>query len=254
MIGVKFGDFNLQANGVVVTNTDVYSAPVNKIQADPLAERDGALVVKQQYDSKTFSIEGYIRKDSIASLEMMMDTFKLAMSQKNKPFDIDYAGSTRRYLASARNSILSKSSLTSAGFTVEFLSPDGMGWDLDTTSLISSTLITVSNSTTSLSVGGSYKADPAVKLTIGAVTGGTNKTITLSNATTLRSISVKRNWIAGDVLEVDTLKGLVLVNGVATDFSGQLLSFEPGDGGLGYLDDFTTRSVTLTASYTKRWL
>jgi hypothetical protein len=254
MIGVKFGDFNMQADGVVVTDTDVYSAPANKIQADPLAERDGALVVKQQYDSKVFTVEGYIRKDSLAELEQMMDTFKGAMARKSQAFDVDYAGGIRRYLASAQNIMLSKSSLTTAGFSVQFLSPDGMGWDLDSTPLISSANTSQSNTTISLSVGGTYKADPIVTVTVNTLTASGDKTITLTNAATLRSISVTRTWTAGDVLEIDTLKGLVLVNGQAHDFTGQLLSFEPGDGGLGYLDDFSARDVTINANYTRRWL
>lgn len=254
MIGVSYGDFNLQADGVTVTGTDVYSAPTNNIQADPLAERDGALIVKQQFGKKTFTVEGYIRKDTIIELEAALDTFKLAMSKKNQGFDIDYAGGIRRYLASAQNNIISRRGLTSAGFSVEFVSPDGMGWDLESAVLISPTSISVSNTTLALSVGGSYKADPVVKVTVSAVTGGTSKTITLSNAATLRSVSVTRTWTAGDVLEIDTLKGSVLVNGIAHDFTGQLLSFDPGDGGIGYLDDFTTRTVALEASYTKRWL
>lgn len=254
MIGVSYGDFNMQTNGVTVTGTDVYSAPTNNIQADELAERDGALIVKQQFQKKTFTVEGIIRKTTIVELEQALDTFKLAMSKKNQGFDVDYAGGIRRYLASAQNNIISQRGITSVGFSIQFLSPDGMGWDLDSTVLISPTAVTASNQTVSLNVGGSYKADPLIKVTVDAITGGTSKTITLSNASTLRSIAITRTWVAGDVLEIDTLKGSVLVNGAAHDFSGQLLSFEPGDGGLGYLDDFTTRSVTITGSYTRRWL
>lgn len=254
MIGVKYGDFNMQADGVTVVATDVYSAPTNAIQADELAERDGALIVKQQFQKKTFKVEGLIRKDTQLELEQTLDAFKLAMAKKNQGFDVDYAGGIRRYLASVQNNIISSRGITSVGFSLEFLSPDGMGWDLEATTLISSAVNTTSNTTVSLNVGGSYKADPYIKVVVGSVTGGSSKTITLSNAATLRSISVTRTWVAGDVLEVDTLKGLVLVNGAAHDFSGQLLSFEPGDGGLGYLDDFTTRSVTITGSYTRRWL
>ena len=206
MIGVKFGDFDMQANGVIVTGTDVYSAPANNIQADKLAERDGALIVKQQYDSKVFSVEGYIRKDSIAELEQCMDEFKLALSRKSQAFDIDYAGGIRRYLASAQNLMLSKSSLTTAGFAVQFLSPDGMGWDLESQALIDSANTSLSNTTFAFHVGGSYKSDPIITVTVNTVTGGTNKTITLSNAESLRSISVTHDWIAGDVLEIDSLK------------------------------------------------
>ncbi|MDI3211759.1 phage tail domain-containing protein [Arthrobacter sp. AL12] len=254
MIGVSYGDFNMQANGVTVTATDVYSAPTNSIQADELAERDGALIVQQKFQKKAFKVEGLIRKATQQELEQTLDAFKLAMSKKNQGFDVAYAGGIRRYLASVQNNIISSRGITSVGFSIEFLSPDGMGWDLESTSLITSASNTTSNTTVSLSVGGSYKADPYIKVTVGAVTGGTSKTITLSNAATLRSIAVTRTWVAGDVLEVDTLKGLVLVNGAAHDFTGQLLSFEPGDGGLGYLDDFTTRSITITSSYTRRWL
>lgn len=254
MIGVSYGDLNMQADGVTVTATDVYSAPTNSIQADELAERDGALIVKQQFQKKMFKVEGLIRKSTRLELEQTLDSFKLAMSKKNQGFDVDYAGGIRRYLASVQNNIISSRGITSVGFSIEFLSPDGMGWDLDSTVLISPTAVTSSNQTVSLNVGGTYKADPLVKVTIGAITGGTSKTITLSNAATLRSIAVTRTWVAGDVLEIDTLKGSVLVNGAAHDFSGQLLSFEPGDGGLGYLDDFTTRTVTINGSYTRRWL
>jgi hypothetical protein len=150
--------------------------------------------------------------------------------------------------------MLSKNSLSTAGFTVQLLSPDGMGWDLESRALIESANTSLSNATFAFNVGGSYKTDPTITLTINTITGGTDKTITLANAESLRSVAVRRNWIAGDVLEIDTLKGTVLVNGGAQDFTGQLLSFEPGVAGLTYLDDFTARDVTITASYTRRWL
>lgn len=254
MIGLKYGSFNLQADGFRVTGTDIYSAPTNKIQADQLAERDGSLIVKQQYDSKTFTVEGWFRKSSIAEAEQARDELMCAMAVKNQALDIDYAGGVRRYLASPQNVIVSRIGLSSFSFSIEFLSPDGMGWDLDSTALILGETITTSGATISMTVGGSYKAQPTITLVFNSITGGTGKTVTVSNASTLRQIRITRDWLTGDRLEINTLAGTVFVNNIAADFSGQLPEFDAGIGRLGYNDDFSARNVTLSAEYVKRWL
>jgi len=255
MRAIKFGAFDMQANGVFVVDTDVDSAPTNNIQADELAERDGALVVKQQYTSKPFTVTGYLRKNTPEELDTLMDVFKGAMAIKSQPFDIEHAGSVRRYLASVKNNILTRrGSLTSAVFSIEFLSPDGMGWDTASRSLISSTNVTSSNASLPLVVEGTYKAEPIIRVTINTVSGSTAKTLSVGNANTLRTLSITRTWAAGDVIEMDTLKGQLLVNGLAAEYRGSLLAFEPGANALIYTDDFTTRDVTILSSYTRRWL
>lgn len=257
MIGVKYGTFNMQdaAAGLRVTSTDVYSSPENQIQADALAEADGALIVKQQYKSKTFTVEGLIRKTTIADLETAIDAFKAAMAVKNQAFDIDYAGGIRRYLASAQNVIIARGDRqTSAPFSVQFLSPDGMGWSLDSTALLSPTGVSISKASNPITVLGTYQCEPFIRVTVNTVTGGTTKTITISNDTSLRGISIQRTWANGDVLEIDSMKKTVYVNNIATPFTGQFPIFAVGAGALGYLDDFTTRDATIEASYTRRWL
>lgn len=255
-IGVKYGDFFMQdpTNGYTVISTNVWNAPTNRIQADELAEADGAKVVQQRYTSKTFTVEGRIQKTTRAELDAALDTFKLAMAQHSSPFDIDHGNSVRRYLASSQNVVLARVGETDATYSVEFFSPDGMGWDAESSTLIASTNIGVSTLDIAFTVGGTYVAEPIIELTVNTITGGTAKTISLSNSLTLRGMQVTRDWVAGDVLEVDCLKKSVYVNNIVTDFSGQIPSFEPGNGGVQYIDDFTARDVTITASYTKRWL
>lgn len=253
-VGIKFGGFDMQANGVIVITTDVYSTPNNEIQADELAEADGALIVKQRYTSKPFKVEGYIQKPTRLELDIARDAFTAALSAKNQPFDIDYAGGIRRYLASAQNIMIGYSGATTYSFSVEFLSPDGMGWDLDSSSLITALNVTTASFDQPITVGGSYMAEPVIAVNLGSVTGGTTKTITLTNGVSLRGVSITRTWDSGDVLEVDSLKKTVFVNDIATDFFGQFPAWKTGAGFLGYLDDFTTRSVTINTSYTKRWL
>lgn len=253
---MKYGDYSLNQPGRLwVTETDVYNAPENVVQADELTETDGAIVVKQRYKSKIFSVIGVLRGDSIEDTDALIDEFKEALSRKNMSFDVPYAGGLRRYLATARNIIITRRrGLTTATWSVEFISPDGMGWDLQSIALLEPTGITESNVTSSMTVEGSYKAEPLIEVTVNTVTDGTGKTITLSNANTLRSIRITRDWDNGDKLEIDCQKKTVFVNDVAHDFRGQFLEFEPGDTSIGYIDDFTTRDVTISASYTRRWL
>lgn len=255
MIGVKFGSYNMQdpANGLTVTSTNVYDSPHNRIQADELAEADGALIVKQQYSSKTFTVEGIIRKSTVSELEAALDAFKVAMAAKNQAFDIDYAGSTRRYLANAQNVTVAKR-LTSAGFSVEFLSPDGMGWSLDTTSLLTPTGVSSSNVDLPVTTQGTYMVAPLITVDLNTVSGGTAKTLTISNGSTLRGLSVQRNWTSGDVLEIDSLNKTVYVNNAVAPFTGQFPVWAAGEGVLTYLDDLTSRDVTIEATYTRRWL
>lgn len=254
MIGVKFGDFDMQANGVTTTATDVYSAPPNDIQADELPEADGAVVVKQRFTSKTFSVEGYLSADTRAELEALMDDFKQAMSVRNQAFDIDYAGGIRRYLCNAKNVMIADKSVTRAGFSVEMLSPDGMGWDLDSTSLLTPTSITSSSVQIAITVGGTYRAEPLITATINTFTGTSSRTVTISNGETLRSIAITRTWTAGDVIEIDSLNKTIYVNNSAVEFTGQFPRWDVGAGSIGWLDTFTARDVTLTSSYTRRWL
>ena len=129
-----------------------------------------------------------------------------------------------------------------------------MGWDTDSSVLISSTNVSQSVASIPFVVGGSYKASPYIRVTVNTVSGGASKTLTIGSASSLRTVSVTRTWANGDVLEMDTLKGELLVNGVAHDYRGSLLDFDPGDNGLTYNDEFTARDVTVLANYTRRWL
>lgn len=254
---MKFGAFNLQdpANGVWVTDTDIYSSPENNIQADNLAETDGALIVRQQYSSKPFTVSGVLRKDTIGELEQLIDTFKAAMAVKNQAFDLEYSGDIRRYLASAKSVTVARGKrLTSAVYTVSLLSPDGVGWSLDSTALLTPTGITTSSPSFAVTVLGTYACEPVTTVTLNTVTGTTNKTISISNGSSLRGISIKRNWSTGDVLEIDSLKKTVYVNNLPVEFTGQFPRWATGSQVMQYLDDFTTRDATIKASYTKRWL
>lgn len=256
MINITYNAVSLQANGIVTTDTNIYSSPKKSIQSEKLAEADGSVIVKETYESKSFNCEGHMTADTTALLDTLIDTFKSTMNSSKEDFDIDYGGGTRRYTATPENVIISRErGLNRAGWSVEFFCEEPVGSDTMTTALLTGQVITSSSSIIPMTIAGSYRAEPVITVTVGAVTGGSpTKTITISNDTTLRGISVTRSWLAGDVLEIDTLNKTIYVNSIAVESSGLYPSWIVGVGGLSYLDDFTTRSVTIGAVYYKRYL
>lgn len=256
MINVTYNAVSLQANGIVTTDTNIYSSPKKSIQAEKLAEADGSVIVKETFESKSFNCEGHMTATTISLLDTLIDTFKSTMNQTKENFDIDYGGGIRRYTATPENVIISRErGLNRAGWSVEFFCEEPVGSDTITTTLLTGQVVTSSSAIIPMTIAGSYKAEPVITLTVTSVTGGSPlKTITISNDASLRGISITRDWLAGDVLEIDTLNKTVYVNSVAVESNGLYPSWSVGAAGLSYLDDFTTRSVTIGAVYTKRYL
>jgi hypothetical protein len=254
MRGIKFGSFNMQTGGCTVTGTDVFSAPTNDIQADELAEDDGSVIVKQRYKSKAFIVEGWLRATTQMAFDALRDSFKLAMAQRNQAFDIDYGSSTRRYLGNASNSALIDTSPTSCTFSVQFLSPDGMGWDLNSTALLTAAGVTQANQTLGFTVGGTYMCEPLITVTLSALTGGTTKAITISNGDTVRGLTITRTWVAGDQITIDCLNKTVYVNNAPVAFTGVFPTWSVGAATLSWSDGLTTRTAAVNVSHTQRWL
>ncbi len=255
MISVKYGSLDMQADGVTVTDSDVYSTPKKDVQTEKLAETDGSIIVKTTYESKIFTVNGYMQAVDIPTLDALIDTVKAALNLESQNFDIDYAGSTRRYIATADNIIVTRpTGMNTCTFSVEFTCASPVGADTTTSTLLSSTAITTTTAQPAITVSGSYQAEPLILLTLTSLTGGTSKTVTIQNGSTLRGISVTRNWANGDVLEIDSFNMQVFVNNAIVPVSGQFPRWDVGAGTISYIDNLTTRSASITATYTRRFL
>lgn len=255
MTTIFYDSYSLNSDGVYTTDTDVDSAPPIDVQAERLAEADGAVIVKRSLDPKVFRCEGFITADAVEELRAVLDTFKGALNKQNQNFDIDDGSGIRRYIATPRNMIISRpKGLNTATWSVEFFCANPVGLDTDESTLLAATAITGAQASTAITIAGSYKAEPLITVTVTAVTGGTTKTITINNDSTLRGLTVTRTWTNGDVLEVDCLNKTVYVNNTVVEFGGQFPAWDPGSSAIGYLDDFTTRTVSLTATYFVRYL
>jgi hypothetical protein len=253
---MAFGGFSFQQDGKIWTSsTDVYSSAENSVQVEDLSQSDGGVYVRSALKSKTFSVNGFIQGDSIIETDKLIDQFKLMTRLPQQEFDIVYAGSTRRYIATMQNLAIARANgLTTAGWSVQFICASPIGWDIATTTLLTNYPITLSSMVVPLFIGGSYKAEPALQLTYSAVTGGAAKTVRVANDATLRGLSITRDWVAGDVLTIDSLKKNVYVNSRPQDFTGQFPTWDIGAAGLSYVDDMTSRTALISGDYTRRWL
>ncbi len=256
MINASYGSLNMQTGGITVTDSpDLYNAAKKTVQTEKLSETDGSIIVKSTYESKIFTLNGYMQAADIPTLDALIDTFKAALNLEAQPMNIDYAGSTRSYIATADNIVISRpTGMNSCTFSVEFTCASPAGMDTTTSTLLSATSISSSSALPSITVAGSYKAQPLIVLTLTAVTGATGGTITIQNGLTLRGISVTRTWSAGDVLEIDCANHVLYVNNSIVPFSGQFPSWDVGSSTISYVDNFTTRSASITATYTRRFL
>lgn len=257
MITLTYNGYSLQGGSIVTTETDVLTPPKRPVQVDKIAHANGGKIVQQFFDPKTFTVSGYIQANSLTAMQAQLDMFKSAMHQQNGVLLVQVDNNPARaiYCTAQQVTVANKKGSTTATFTVEFVSADGMQWDTGaTSSLFTSTVVTASNTQIAATVLGSYQAQPDIKLTYTSLSATGTQTVSISNGATLKGVTVSRVWVSGDTLEINCLTQLVYINGIAVDFIGQFPIWDPGNGSLRYVDTFTARNATITAPYQQRWL
>lgn len=256
-INVSFNGTSIQTNNILISDIGHDQLPTKKIYQETLTRADGGKITGIQYTDKSISLEGIIVGTSITDLDSRIDALKNTLSGQDQNMDIDYNGSTRRYIATLVNIIISRKDMgvMSAAFSAEFTLDNPFGRDTSTTTLLSGATITTTPSIqTFTAIGGTYTAHPAFTVTLNSGTGLTSKTITLTNTSTGQFTSVTRTWTAGDILIVDSSAITVTVNGTAVDYLGVFPDYAVGSTQVTYSDSFTTRNVTLAGTYVRRFL
>jgi hypothetical protein len=95
---------------------------------------------------------------------------------------------------------------------------------------------------------------PIVTVTLGTITaGGTGGTIQIGNNANGQAVVITRNWLAGDVLMVDSYNKIITVNGLEVDFTGAFPEFAPGIGAVGVAHNMTL-VFTYKVSYQPQYL
>lgn len=242
--------------GIYFDRIDLHSRPVRNITSAKLARYDGNQLIHQEYAEKEIVIEGFFSAADRATYEGYRDTLLANLQAQEATLRISQSGANRDYTATVADIIFSDADGGTAFFSIKFLCSTPFGQDATaTTDLNASANTAATASPTFTAIGGSYKAQPTITVSLSAVTGATSKYIKLTNPTTGQYIQVTRTWAATpDVLIVDVGARTVTVNGVAVDYTGVFPEFDTTDTTLQYDDNFTTRTVAITMTHKKRWL
>jgi hypothetical protein len=256
-INVTFNSNSLQTANIIVSNIDHGSTPDTTLNIFKLAKAPRSTVTSALNQQKTIILSGSIVGSSIADCDAQIDTFKGYLIGTEKNLDIDYNGSSRRYVATKNKATIDRpNNLAWASFQAEFICSQPYGTDTGVSSLLNVSARTSATYSDTLTVGGNAEwQTPIITITITALTGGTNATVTIGNANNGQACAVTRTWLAGEVLVIDTssINNPVTVNGGAVDFAGALPNFNVGSQVITYHDTFSTRTFNYLVQNYNRW-
>lgn len=253
---ISFAGNSLQTTNILTADIAHEQWPVRDVKMYAIAHANMSKIPYTSFPSKSVVVRGKVIDTTIAALDSRLDTFRSYFLSQDQNLDIGYGGSTRRYIATANTVAIDRpGGLSYANFSIEFYVTEPFGRETSTTSALTAagrTLASYSDPYTFL--GTAPIQQPIVTVTLTAVSGATNKTITIGNAGSGQQITITRTWTAADILIVDSTLKKVTVNGTEVDFSGAFPEFAPGSQTITYNDDFTSRTFTYGITYYKRYI
>lgn len=208
-----------------------------------LARADGQVFVAERYGEKTIKLQGMLKGSSQSDLESKIDAFTELFSRPEKNLDIDWGGSTRRYVATCKEHNFDRDfyHLSAVPWTAEFVVASGVGKDTTTTqpsaadgdTINFDPLNPVLDGSTSFTIAGSKAPKPVVTIvgTFGSVVRG----IEYKNTDTGQRliITYPGSWGSSRTINIDfenkTVTGDVVDGIVKTlNFYGEFPDFKIG--------------------------
>lgn len=250
-----FGGFDLSTiPNVKFSRRQPFDLPNRQLKQGQLARAHGKKILSTFFGDKPIPMEGYIDATDRTAMEIARDVLLFRLLPQEANLDLQVAGATRTFVATMENIVFSHIEGGKMTFTISFKCSNPFGKDTSQTSLAFTNPRTVTTFDTAITIGGSFTAEIILAIALASGTGFTSKTITISNPQTGEFISVTRTWLANDTLVIDVPNKQVTVNGSVVDYNGVFPLFSPGSATIRYTDNFTTRSVSLSGSYYKRYL
>jgi hypothetical protein len=254
---ISFDGNSLQTANIITSKIDK-GFPDKNMSFLPIARANRSLISGVNYPSRRIRISGKLQGSSIANMDALEDTFKAYFNDQDSYLDIGHNGGTRRFIATVNGMAVDRpDGLQYADFAIEFVCTNPFGIDTSSTSLLSATARTSASYTDSLTIAGTAPLQyPVITITIGSVTGGTNKTITVGNPNNGQQISITNTFIAGNVIVIDCnpLTRSVKIDGTDVAFSGAFMEYTVGAQQISYVDSFTTRQFNISVDYIKHYM
>ncbi len=242
--------------GIVTNVIEHTNLPEKDMDLIAIANANKSVIPNIEYPNKRIRLEGAIKGSSQSDLDTRIDTFKGYFRGKDKNLDINYAGTTRRYIATANAiSVNRVGGLLYATFEIDFVCTEPFGRETSLTTLFTQTGYTSASLVATPTVAGNAPIQlPVITITINSITG-VGDFIQLSNNNNNQEILLYGLGIEdGDVIIVDSINQEVTIDGDPVDYNGSFIELVPGAASIAYADGFDTRNINIKGEYYKRYL
>lgn len=248
-------DLGLLVPGLTVLAVNSYLMPKRKLITNDIIRSDQSKVSTGYYTDKEVVVTVGITQPTRSGAENSLDTLMGYIQGLEKNLVVYEGGQQRRYVATYADSILRHGGGSYIELDLVFVCSDRFGYSLQYEKLLDATGRTLYNYTDSFTVGGNAPTQvPVIAAFLSALSGSTTNVVSIGNVDTGRFITISRAWTAGDRLVIDCQNKTVKVNGTDVDFTGAFPEFAPGVGYLNYQDNFSSRTLALSAYYYRRYV
>lgn len=254
---VSFAGFDLAANvpGLRIIAHDPYRFPNRTLNTSQIANADKSVTTSAFYKDKKINVTVEIGQDTRDLRDLAIDALNTILQGHEQPLICSYAGGFRQWNATLSNITITTNQGGHGTFDIEFEAADPIGVDTASTPIFSNNLTGATN-TVNFMLGGSCEwQQPITTITLSALTGGTNATITIGNTANGQTFSITQTFNPGDVIVIDSRLKIVTKNGTEIKAVGAIPEWAPNiQGGMSYADTFTSRTRAMSSIYYKRWV
>lgn len=254
--GITYNGNSLQTPYILSQDFDM-ETPSKDTKLYAIDHANKSVIPYASYPNRTIKITGELIGDTIADLDSRIDAFKAFFNGQDQNLDIDYAGSTRRFIATLNSApaITRPGGLTFASFALEFICTSPFGRATASTTLLSATGRTASSYADTLTFAGTAPyQQPVITVTYTTISTPTTTSVVISNNSNGQNVTITRTWTSGDILQVDCFNKVITVNGNIVGFFGAYPEFPPGSGVLAYSDGLASRTFNVNVAYIPQYL
>lgn len=238
-------------SGVDLYNYDFTGLPKRDIEMHKLARRSLSIITSSEYTEKSIPVWLDVCSGDRQDTEATITELKALLQPQNGSLEVLQSGETVEYIATLNEFNITWNA-THAYVQIVFIASNPIGEAETTLTPVNISGSTTSTANDSFIVQGSALAEPLITIVVNAVTGGTGGSMTILNGTTNQGITISQDFVANDVIEIDSDRLRVTINGDLIDFTGLFPTFPPGSQRLNYSDTFTTRTVDIVMTYNPR--
>lgn len=227
---IKFDNTEIRTTSFTPRFIKHESATDREIGKLDLARENGSVMVSDRRGTKIISLQGFLSAASQSALETAIDSMKELFSRVEKYLDIEWEGSTRRYVATCQAHSFDRDHFHNnfVPWTAEFIVMSGIGEAISEDAIVTNDTFTANYKTKAITLLGS--AEPKIRFSITIDSpNNTIKGLELKNTDNGdRIMVIHTSSLEGKVVEVDTRLKTVKIDGVAVKYYGVFPRFNVG--------------------------